>query len=97
MREVIVIGGGASGLMAACAAASMGKRVLLLEKNEKLGKKLFKTAYGQIGQHHKQRDCQHHAEHYGHCGNHAHEVDFALLGKPLFKPASLLVLAVYFR
>ena len=39
MREVIVIGGGASGLMAACAAASMGKRVLLLEKNEKLGKK----------------------------------------------------------
>ena len=46
MREVIVIGGGASGLMAACAAASMGKRVLLLEKNEKLGKKIYITGKG---------------------------------------------------
>lgn len=38
--DVIVIGGGASGLMAAGRAAQMGKRVLLLEKNKKLGEKL---------------------------------------------------------
>jgi len=38
--DVIVVGGGASGLMAAGRAAEMGKRVLLLEKNKKLGEKL---------------------------------------------------------
>ena len=38
---VAVIGGGAAGQMAAIAAANRGNRVTLLEKNEKLGKKLF--------------------------------------------------------
>ena len=38
--DVIVIGGGASGMMAAGRAASLGKRVLLLEKNKQLGEKL---------------------------------------------------------
>jgi predicted Rossmann fold flavoprotein len=38
--DVIVVGGGASGLMAAGRAAQRGKRVLLLEKNERLGEKL---------------------------------------------------------
>ncbi len=38
--DVIVIGGGAAGMMAAGTAASRGKRVLLLEKNKKLGEKL---------------------------------------------------------
>ena len=38
--DVIVIGGGASGLMAAGRAAERGSRVLLLEKNKKLGEKL---------------------------------------------------------
>ena len=38
--DVIVIGGGASGLMAAGRAAENGKKVLLLEKNKKLGEKL---------------------------------------------------------
>ncbi len=46
MRRVIVIGGGASGLMAAYTAASSGKSVLLLEKNEKLGKKIYITGKG---------------------------------------------------
>ncbi|MHB1163515.1 MAG: BaiN/RdsA family NAD(P)/FAD-dependent oxidoreductase [Minisyncoccota bacterium] len=38
--DVIVIGGGASGMMAAGRAAERGARVLLLEKNAKLGEKL---------------------------------------------------------
>lgn len=38
--DVIVIGGGASGMMAAGRAAERGKRVLLLEKNAHLGEKL---------------------------------------------------------
>lgn len=41
--DVIVIGGGTSGLMAACAAAQVGAQVLLLEKNPSLGKKLLLT------------------------------------------------------
>ncbi len=40
MYDVIVVGGGASGLMAAGRAAERGKRVLLLEKNRKVGEKL---------------------------------------------------------
>lgn len=38
--DVLVIGGGPSGMMAAGTAASRGKNVLLLEKNEQLGEKL---------------------------------------------------------
>ncbi len=40
MYDVIVIGGGAAGMMAAGRAAERGKRVLLLEKNKRLGEKL---------------------------------------------------------
>ncbi len=39
-HDVIVVGGGASGMMAACISAEQGKRVLLIEKNAELGKKL---------------------------------------------------------
>ena len=46
MRKVIVVGGGAAGMMAALAAADQGCRVCLIEKNEKLGKKLFITGKG---------------------------------------------------
>lgn len=46
MRKVIVIGGGAAGMMAAISAAEQGNKVCLLEKNEKLGKKLFITGKG---------------------------------------------------
>lgn len=44
--DVIVVGGGASGCMAAIAAAERGKKVILLEKNEKLGKKIYITGKG---------------------------------------------------
>ena len=46
MSRVIVIGGGAAGMMAAVAAAQKGHQVLLLEKNEKLGKKIYITGKG---------------------------------------------------
>ncbi len=44
--NVVVIGGGASGLMAAYAAAANGNDVTLVEKNEKLGKKIYITGKG---------------------------------------------------
>jgi len=46
MSKVIVIGGGAAGMMAAIFAARGGHRVDLYEKNEKLGKKIFITGKG---------------------------------------------------
>ena len=46
MKNVCVIGGGAAGLMAAYAAAENGHNVILLEKNEKLGKKIYITGKG---------------------------------------------------
>ena len=46
MSKVIVVGGGAAGMMAAISAAKQGHRVLLLEQNEKLGKKLYITGKG---------------------------------------------------
>ncbi len=46
MKKVIVIGGGAAGMIAAIAAAEKGNKVCLIEKNEKLGKKLFITGKG---------------------------------------------------
>lgn len=46
MLRVVVIGGGAAGMMAAVSAAECGNRVTLLEKNEKLGKKIYITGKG---------------------------------------------------
>lgn len=44
--EVIVIGGGAAGMIAAARAAESGNTVTLIEKNEKLGKKIYITGKG---------------------------------------------------
>lgn len=45
-RRVIVVGGGAAGMVAAIRAAENGAHVILLERNEKLGKKLNITGKG---------------------------------------------------
>ncbi len=45
-EKIIVVGGGAAGMMAAVAAAQQHADVLLLERNEKLGKKLYLTGKG---------------------------------------------------
>ncbi len=44
--DVVVVGGGPAGMMTASQAAARGRAVLLLEKNEKLGKKLLITGGG---------------------------------------------------
>lgn len=44
--DVVVIGGGASGMMAAAVASSRGKSVLILDKNKNLGEKLKITGGG---------------------------------------------------
>lgn len=44
--KVIVIGGGAAGMMSAITSATYGNDVVLLEKNEKLGKKIYITGKG---------------------------------------------------
>ena len=46
MPDIVVIGGGAAGMMAAVFAARAGANVTLLEKNEKLGKKVYITGKG---------------------------------------------------
>lgn len=46
MHKVLIAGGGVAGMMAAVTAARNGRKVCLLEKNEKLGKKLFITGKG---------------------------------------------------
>lgn len=46
MKKVIVIGAGPAGMMAAITASKNNNDVILLEANEKLGKKLFITGKG---------------------------------------------------
>lgn len=44
--DALIIGGGASGLVAACALARRGRRVVLLEKQDRVGRKLLSTGNG---------------------------------------------------
>ena len=46
MRKVVIVGGGASGLFASYASACNGNETVLIEKNEKLGKKIYITGKG---------------------------------------------------
>lgn len=46
MSDIVVIGAGPAGMMASIVAAKAGHQVTLLEKNEKIGKKLFITGKG---------------------------------------------------
>lgn len=46
MYDVIVVGGGAAGMMSAITAAENGARTLLIEKNERMGRKLAITGKG---------------------------------------------------
>ena len=46
MKKIVVIGAGAAGMIAAATASSMGHDVILLEKNDRVGKKLLITGKG---------------------------------------------------
>lgn len=46
MANVIIVGGGAAGMLAAIAAGSIGHKASIYEKNEKLGKKMYITGKG---------------------------------------------------
>lgn len=63
--DVIVVGAGASGLMAAGRAASLGKKVLLLEKNNALGEKLKITGGGRCNITNAEDDIHKFLKHYG--------------------------------
>jgi predicted Rossmann fold flavoprotein len=70
--DVIVIGGGASGMMAAGRAAELGKRVLLLEKNEKLGEKLSISGGGRCNITNAEEDERLFLSHYGNADKFLH-------------------------
>ncbi len=54
--DVVVIGGGPAGMMAAGRAAELGARVILLEKNKSVGKKLLITGGGRCNVTNAERD-----------------------------------------
>ena len=72
-RDVIIIGGGASGMMAALAAAENGCRVTLLERQSRVGRKLLATGNGR---------CNLSNLHGTSGGYHGENPGFALLPQP---------------
>ncbi len=58
-KKIVVIGGGASGFMAAITAAKAGASVTILEQNSKLGKKILSTGNGKcnLSNLNQQKDC----------------------------------------
>ncbi len=46
MLKVVVIGGGAAGMLAAISARSCGAEVTILERNNRIGKKILATGNG---------------------------------------------------
>lgn len=63
--DVVVVGGGAAGLMAAGCAAARGKRVVLLEKNKTLGKKLAISGGGRCNITNAEKQVKTLLAHYG--------------------------------
>lgn len=63
--DVIVIGGGASGMMAAISAAEAGATVLLIEKNKRLGEKLRITGGGRCNIYNAEEDMRVLLKNYG--------------------------------
>ncbi len=70
--DVIVIGGGASGMMAAATAAHRGKKVLLIEKNKKLGAKLSISGGGRCNITNAEYDMRKLLSHYGSAADFLH-------------------------
>ncbi len=79
--DVIIIGGGAAGLMAAAIAGLRGKQVLILEKNAVLGKKLSITGGGRCNILNAETDVRTLLQHYGTAAKFLHS-PFAIFGMP---------------
>ena len=67
--DVIVIGGGPAGIMAAGRAGELGAKVALLEKNQKLGKKLLLTGKGRCNITHAELNVRKFVKAFGKKGN----------------------------
>lgn len=61
MRDLCIIGAGASGLTAAITAARRGKKVTIIERNEKCGKKLLLTGNGKCNYFNQDQDLSHYS------------------------------------
>lgn len=59
MKDIVIIGGGAAGLAAAITAARRNKKVTIIERNEKCGKKLLITGNGKCNYWNKNQDLSH--------------------------------------
>jgi len=66
--DIVVIGGGPAGMLAAGRAAELGATVVLIEKNEILGKKLLITGKGRCNFTHSEFDIRKFAEKFGRNG-----------------------------
>ena len=51
--DIMILGGGASGLMAACALSGNGRRIVILEKQARVGRKLLSTGNGRCNLTHR--------------------------------------------
>ncbi len=72
--DVIVVGGGASGMMAAARASARGLRVLLLEKNKRLGEKLRISGGGRCNILNKEEDERVLLSKYGDASKYLHSL-----------------------
>jgi predicted Rossmann fold flavoprotein len=77
--DVLIIGGGAAGMMAATVAAEAGNRVVVLEKNSSLGKKLNISGGGRCNITNAEYDSRVLLAHYGKAANFLHS-PFAQFG-----------------
>lgn len=77
--DVLIIGGGAAGMMAATVAAEAGKRVIILEKNGSLGKKLNISGGGRCNITNAEYDTRTLLTHYGRSAKYLHS-PFAQFG-----------------
>ena len=59
MQEIVVIGGGASGLVSAIIAARKGKKVTILERNNMCGKKILVTGNGRCNYFNEDQNIKH--------------------------------------
>lgn len=77
--DLVIVGGGASGMMAAAVAGSLGQKVALLEKNSELGKKLKISGGGRCNITNATFDTRELLKKYGEAGKFLHSA-FARFG-----------------